>query len=109
MTVRSGSERCDFIQQNIGVQNGVCGHLWHANLLESIYMAAWGATKQSTSSHSPQLPRSISLTKDPSFTLAISAVRRAYVIGAIAMTGSLYAGLALAGIPSFLSAIFVLL
>ena len=46
MTVRSGSERRDFIQQNIGVQNGVCGHVWHANRLESICMAAWVATKQ---------------------------------------------------------------
>jgi hypothetical protein len=47
ITVRSGSERFDSIQQNIGVQNGVCGHVWHANRLDSIYMAAWGATKQS--------------------------------------------------------------
>ena len=45
MTVRSGSERCDFIQQNIGVQNGVCGHVWHANRLGSICMAAWGARR----------------------------------------------------------------
>lgn len=31
VTVRSDSERCDFIQQNIGVQKRVCGHVWIAN------------------------------------------------------------------------------
>ena len=109
MTVRSGSERCDFIQQNIGVQNGVGGHVWHANRLESICMAAWGQPNK----HFLALSRTPSFNQsaqNPSFALAISAGSPGpYVIGAIAMTGSLYAGLALAGISSFLSAIFVLL
>lgn len=45
VTVRSGSERCDFTPQNVGVQNGVRARLWHVNRFNSIPMAAWGATK----------------------------------------------------------------
>jgi hypothetical protein len=43
-SVRSGSERCDFIRQNIGVRNGVCGHVWRANRLESIIWLPGGSS-----------------------------------------------------------------
>jgi hypothetical protein len=59
VTVRSGSERCDFIQQNIGVQNGVSGQVWLANHVDSVYMAAWGATKQALLRTLLELPHSI--------------------------------------------------
>jgi hypothetical protein len=54
MAVRSGSERCDFIQQNIGVQNGVCGaHIACKSFGFNIY-GCLGGNQISTSPHAPK-------------------------------------------------------